>query len=521
MKALVYSIAFIIILSCTRSAWADGVFSGSWMATAIAGQMASPAQRAAVVCCRDGRELLLVQPTYRGPGAGFAWVIPVPGLPRADDIRTVTPVVLDDLLDETRPAVLSTVHWAGFTRRGADIFVHTLGGLARPGAATVTLHEVVDVGQYRAAILSATGGSVLQEWLNRNGYRTPDGADRVLGEYTGKGWYFVALKLQAPLAVDRVVTADLEPLALIFPTQRLVYPLTITRLSAAPRLALQLAVVDDQPVACAGLPMTVPERRELPRGMTYAEHVREMTGEGALLREGVSAGAYVRTFLESNAWLAEIRDWRQCSVSGFRAVLPREALRDLVFSQDSTCTPYRTVIRRDAWVPLSWWRVLALPWVSVPLLLLMWLTSVAVRRRRGTQAGHWAGWVSALAAVALVSLLVTLSGWYAARSGLKQFLLAKALQDFVAAHGCYPRNVAQLCSDDPSGMGQDGAGNPVPLNPGKPRWTMHPAPVDPLTGRPDTWVIDPTAQEFVSSRAWRVTVTIADKAALAALLRER
>jgi hypothetical protein len=485
------------------------MFAGEWFATGLAGAMASPAQRAAVIRLTGGREMMIVQPTYRGPGRNFAWIVPVPGLPPTGDIQTVSPRLLDYLLEEVDPVIVKRVHEVSEPERGHPGFRHTLAAGKKPLAAPaqVTVHDLLDVGKYRVAVLSATGGTVLQQWLRQNGYGVPQGADQVLGQYVGQGWYFVALKLRAPDAAPEVMTADLEPLALCFPAAKLVYPLTITRLSAAPMLALRLLVVDDQPVSCSGLPMKVPEQVSLPPGQTYGEYLRGLTASGALVREGVTP-TFARALAHDTpglALLAAGRDWKHGFVSGFRGVLPREALQDVYFTPDPECQPYLTEVDQEAWAPLRFWLLELAPGAVVLALLLVWL-ALAIRRRRRRTA-HWAWWVGA-------ALLLAGLGWrywiIPTRSQCAKIaennatLVGRQLQVFIIEHGCFPREAAQL--ENPRGRGQDGAGNSVPLQAeGQVSWKTK-VPVDPLTGRTDTWVIDPTAHEFVTSRAWQVSI---------------
>jgi hypothetical protein len=46
----------------------------------------STEQKGIIIDPAEGREVLLLQTTYHGPAAGFAWVIPVPGEPLDDDV---------------------------------------------------------------------------------------------------------------------------------------------------------------------------------------------------------------------------------------------------------------------------------------------------------------------------------------------------------------------------------------------------------------------------------------------------
>ena len=56
-----------------------------------------------------------------------------------------------------------------------------------------------NVGGYDVARLGAGDGAALQEWLDRNGYPLPEGAEPILSDYANEGWRFVAIRL-APKA---------------------------------------------------------------------------------------------------------------------------------------------------------------------------------------------------------------------------------------------------------------------------------------------------------------------------------
>jgi hypothetical protein len=508
----------VAVILVGGEAWGDGMFSGSWTATQMAGQMASPAQRAVVVRCRDGRELMIVQPTYRGPGGGFVWLIPVPGLPRVEDIRAVGPQALDWFMEGAEPIIGKAIHQGGRVWRSGWFPPFVGNAMAPAGAASVTVHDEIAVGDYHAAILSATGGGVLEHWLRRNGYALPAGAEQVLGQYVGQGWHFVALKLQAPFAAQEVSTADLQPLALLFPAEKLVYPLAITRLSAAPSLALRLAVVSDEPMACTGLAMRIPEERTLPQGETYAEYIREVTRPGALFREEVSqspgnANTPYRGEREAE-WLQQWMHWTGNTVCNFRAVLPRDALQDVYFVADPSCRPYMTQVHQEAWARMPWYLWPTVPWVSLPVLLAL---GIGINRRvhgRGRRRVAWGAF--------LVLVLLLVGFGYMRWCGPYDVIqtaemhpaeVGRGVENFVAAHGCLPQTVSQIFGSAAAGMGQDGAGNPVPFSAGSTTESRYPVPVDILTGCTDTWVIDPTAPEFVTSRGWQVTVRPLDERA--------
>ena len=47
---------------------------------------------------------------------------------------------------------------------------------------------------YEIAVLEAGSAAALKKWMDKHGYRYPDGMDKVCEEYVDEGWCFVAVK---------------------------------------------------------------------------------------------------------------------------------------------------------------------------------------------------------------------------------------------------------------------------------------------------------------------------------------
>ena len=617
----------------------------------------SPAQRAAVIRRADGREMLIVAPVYQGPAGGFAWVLPVPGLPPAADIMVAPKNALALLISD--PQYSTTIHepeplrlrFPSFGMASAPRGVPAAAGA--PGRPPVQVYSELNVGDYQAAVLGATGAGGLLAWLQGNGYQVPSAAGPVLQEYINKQWFFVALRLRADFADTGSGVRTLQSLMLSFPSERLVYPLTVTRVTAAPHLALQLAVVSRGPTKCTTLPtVDPPQELKLPPGSCYGSYrrtVAEQHPQGALLREGIASqsgplGGYARSSATADQALNEA--WKGPGYStSFFALLPREALQDLYFDEEWT-PAFSMTVEREATPPLPWWMervswgmLVALCGLLV-LLALVTLHRAAARRRReepaegdlGTEFVRWlaplgvfvlalslivplvpylvlpgacvvaiwlgirqnlrlwaripwaqrrlplvgeviCGGLVALPLVVLLAsearavalLLLNLAWvplmaatvvplvWLAAREGKREptrwggliagevFLVLvlalglgtganlvrlsfyqsagdesarqvqdaqRDLQDFTAAHGCYPLTVAQMEGWQTLAEGQTAGGDRVPLAASAaPAASPHSlVGVDPLTGRDDSWIIDPVDPQIITSKAFTLTI---------------
>lgn len=81
--------------------------------------------------------------------------------------------------------------------------------------------------------------------------------------------------------------------------------------------------------------------------------------------------------------------------------------------------------------------------------------------------------------------------------------ILSAISAFAFDNGALPRSLKDLTSTGPITEALDSSGNPVRLNlPGGRAPYLHKLPVDPLSGRRDTWTYDPVADLVVDSAAW-------------------
>lgn len=358
--------------------------------------VSSPHQKAVIIQPDPGTEILLLQTTYQGPAAEFAWVIPVPGLPTEEDVFRVGGEIIPWMLDETAPQVHSRITVQKIA--GLDAFGLGVSGMAVDAAEApppggmegigdaVTVHARMEVGDYDAAVLSSRRADALTTWLRQNGYHIPDGSDDVVAHYVGKGWYFVALKVLPKLVADRPVMNDMHPIGIRFRTDRLVFPLRISRLSAPQKTAIALVILAGGPRRCDQLPWA-PLREtaaEMQAGTSYAtirrsaverqapsavlERVTNVHGvpvDAAGLSDDSSAGPFMpgaesRTLTATRLW----------------TILDREQLDDLAFSplDGSQATPF--TIEREGLAGVTFGRT---PF-ALPLAVLIFVLAVVLQR---------------------------------------------------------------------------------------------------------------------------------------------
>jgi hypothetical protein len=589
--------ALVILQALASAARGDGGFIPLSGRAAGEGLTTSAAQKAVII--RDGPyEILLLQTTYAGPAAGFAWIIPVPSRPAPDDIFVASTDFLKGAFLTAQPVgdTFLTDPWS--LKLGLSA-----GMPGKAAADRVTVWAEVLVGDYRAAVLSAGEGAALQQWLQGHGYATPADLGPVADEYARKGWSFVALKMNLERVPGQAVLRDVEPLGLRFKAERLVFPLRISTLSAPERTALLLVVYAEGTVQPRELPtVTLPKETDLAHGESYYALVRrtlQSRGGRAMLvemrqpdlrdtkaegRKLVKAG--LRTDLQLGQYRqdpsgASVARWPILGVTRLFGLLPRDAMVDLTFEpgpevKTSTHVRRHGALRYPAWAEALWrgWPQLAImlplmawayrrrraalasappdsplaerltePWpvipdALVPLLLLLavpaglvllampfavwplllpvvvlWLVGWVTRSSPHRQ--FWAWWITALVVMVLClpSALAhtvgsaTLSPRITQQLGDNLKALDEALQTFTNTYHCYPARVSDLTLAQPT-QGLDASGNPVAITTqGMPGPILDKLPLDPLTGRRDTWVYDVLSPGMVDSGGYKVTVS--------------
>ena len=171
---------------------------------------------------------------YTGRLDAFAWVIPVPATPTGVVAHT-SGVLFDNLDLMTRPRF--TID-EGYTPRHG----FSCGCAATPELGTgeqtsslVTVEAQGQAGVYDWAALTSSGSDALLTWLAANGYSVSASAGDILDGYIQQGWHFLAVRVRdtAALTTGTQDQIDIPPIQFTCQTMKLVYPMNISRVSAA------------------------------------------------------------------------------------------------------------------------------------------------------------------------------------------------------------------------------------------------------------------------------------------------
>ena len=141
-----------------------------------------------------GVETFVIRPGFSGKVDNFGMLIPFPNPP---ELRKVSDNIFEHVANAVDPpeVVVDLRIRRRMARRGAA---------GAPMAAameknldfsdTVTVLKQEAVGMYEVAVLEAGSAAALKKWMDTNGYKYPQGMDKVTNDYVDIGWCFVAVK---------------------------------------------------------------------------------------------------------------------------------------------------------------------------------------------------------------------------------------------------------------------------------------------------------------------------------------
>jgi len=230
---------------------ADGCFVFRWDKKI---DINEPTQKA-IILHDSGREDLLLQVKYEGPLEEFGWLIPVPSVPKVEKGSMEAFYELSQLTQQNFGNYYKA---ASLSSRGSH-------------EESVKVVEIKTVGAYEVAVLSAQDSGSLARWLKANDYSMPEGKSEIVDDYIGRGWYFIAAKIQLNKGVSfntmsgagstvsasparsrkaiqsQLASGELHPLLISFDTPKCVFPLKISAVGKKPS-EVSLYVLSAEPL---------------------------------------------------------------------------------------------------------------------------------------------------------------------------------------------------------------------------------------------------------------------------------
>jgi len=245
----------LFMLLLVPAVWADGKVFGR----AEVSSVQTPDQRA-MLYFSNKTERLVIETSFVGPGTNFAWIVPLPSVPKIEMVSTnffrYLNATFQPRLIHKASSAWFIIGLGGFFLASAMImdrsisrkrvflrivFILCLLGVflilvlplfvkARGSAGSVETSVIVHgretIGVFETVTISGTNGLRLTEWLNSEGFFVPTEAVPAILNYASNGWVFAAARVnRAAGAGER---SQPHPLSFTFESPAPVYPLALT-----------------------------------------------------------------------------------------------------------------------------------------------------------------------------------------------------------------------------------------------------------------------------------------------------
>ncbi|RJO78729.1 DUF2330 domain-containing protein [Nocardia panacis] len=212
------AVAAILVASAGIGGFAPAAACGGVFTGAAAGSAATVHREAALASWDGHRETLIMQLTLRTGADNAALIVPTP---TPATVGAAAPDTFTELAARTAPQVRTSYRW----------FAEVDGETGAPKSGVPAVRDRVRLGPIEAATLSGGDLTGIRKWLGDNGYQiTPQVADRMTS-YLRDGWSFVALRLTS----DRPLSGAVDPVRIVFDTDRLIYPMRMSAAATAPQ----------------------------------------------------------------------------------------------------------------------------------------------------------------------------------------------------------------------------------------------------------------------------------------------
>lgn len=219
--------AFLALLLLPSLALGDGCMMPKLVAESQSQKMVASHRQEALLAV-DGESITVTLRThFRAGPKELAWIVPVPAKP--DKVEQARDSVFTTLEQHTAPRfAFYEPPSGGHLKCGCAAMAPNVGHM--PAAPAVVVVATGTAGIFQYVILSATKADELSKWLTDNQYFVPVGAERVFDRYVREKWHWLAMRVRP----EETRKADLapHPIRYTYRSDRLVYPLVISQLSA-------------------------------------------------------------------------------------------------------------------------------------------------------------------------------------------------------------------------------------------------------------------------------------------------
>jgi hypothetical protein len=229
-------VALVVAVSFVPTAWA---FCGFYVAKADTKLYNKASQ--VIIARESDRTILTMSNDYQGDVKDFALVVPVPVVVQQEQVQIGNPKIIERLDAFSAPRLVeyfdpNPCPRGGGTRGGPPPFDSILP--AAPVAANrernslgVTVEARFTVGEYDIVILSARESNGLETWLQRNGYRIPQGANQLLRPYIRQNMKFFVAKVNLA-AFEKTGYQFLRPIQIAYESPKFMLPIRLGMINA-------------------------------------------------------------------------------------------------------------------------------------------------------------------------------------------------------------------------------------------------------------------------------------------------
>lgn len=194
-----------------------------------------------VISRADDRTVITMANDFKGDPTEFAIVVPVPTVLQEGQVNVAENSVIDHLDAYTAPRLVEyfddnpCMQYKRMEMMAMSAMPQAEVGMAR-GRQTaeslgVTIEAEYTVGEYDIQILSAKESAGLYTWLNQEGYKLPDGAERILGSYIKQDMNFFVAKVNLE-EQSKLGYTFLRPLQVAYEHKKFMLPIRLGTLNA-------------------------------------------------------------------------------------------------------------------------------------------------------------------------------------------------------------------------------------------------------------------------------------------------
>ena len=231
MTRRILFLGFALAIGAINAVWA---FCGFYVSTGDE-RLINRASR--VVLAYDGTNTrVTMESDVQGDPRQFGIVIPVPTVIQRDQVRLVRPQTVTHMADYTRPRLVEY--------RDEDpcnppppvvpspMPPSPAAAMSDRRPASVRIEAQYQVGEYDIVVVSATSAVDLVRFLNRSGYRIPNGAEPVVRSYLAQGMRFFLARVNMDRMREQNTTGFLRPIQVEYRSPRFMLPIRLGTVNA-------------------------------------------------------------------------------------------------------------------------------------------------------------------------------------------------------------------------------------------------------------------------------------------------